>query len=220
MPQGTKVRREASGTVAVLSTAWLEADGEDGQNMVLLRTDAEDRLLETFTVGGPNHVQAFDFDLTPDAGFLMAGHTVGFGVANWDCVVGLLGADGTMLWLEVFGDPRGYDPAWVHDECYGIRTLPDGRVVLVGGTGDEYDEYSATGHPSGSSDEGKAYVVFLDPEGQILTEAVYGDPDMGSNATEYAALTADGGLMLFNDTDSEGSMAPINFGFMKLRPTG
>ena len=31
-------------------------------------------------------------------------------------------------------------------------------------------------------------------------------------------LTADGGLMLFDDSDSDGSMNPDNFGLMKLEP--
>ena len=38
----------------------------------------------------------------------------------------------------------------------------------------------------------------------------------GHNAAEFLALTDDGGYMLFNDSDSIGTMGPNNFGFMKL----
>lgn len=218
LPQGTKVREEASGTIAVLSTAWVEVGGKEVQNMVVQRFDPEGSPLEKFTIGGADRVQADDFDLMPDGGFVIAGNTDTLGSANWDCVVARLASDGSLLWMKAYGNPRGYDPAWIHDECYGTRALPGGGMVVVGGTGDEYDQYSVSGHPSGSSDEWKAYVLIIDDDGNLLVEAVYGDPGLGSNAAEYVGLTSDGGLILFNDTDSDGTPAPNNFGLMKLAP--
>lgn len=217
LPQGTKVRGEAASTIAVLSTAWVESGDADAQNMVVVRTDAEGLPLARFEVGGGEHVQAFDFDVAHDGGLVLAGHSPGLGGENWDCAVARLGPDGDLRWLQRFGQPRGYEAAWVHDECYGVRVLPDGTIAVAGGTGDEY-EYSASGHASGASDEWKAYLLLLDDQGGLLAEGVYGRPDAGNNATEYVAVTADGGLMLFNDTDAEGDVAPNNFGFMKLAP--
>ena len=125
-------------------------------------------------------------------------------------------AEGNLLWSQTFGNPRGYNPEFIHDECYGIRQTPDGGFVMAGGSGDEYD-YSEDNHPAGSSDEWKAYVVKTDSNGDLEWEAVYDDgPDNGNNAAEYIGLTDDGGYILFTDTDSTGEMVPNNFGFMKL----
>ncbi len=113
LPQGTKVRGEAAGTIAVLSTAWVEAGGTEAQNMVVVRADAGGSPVERFEVGGGEHVQAFDFDLTADGGFVLAGHSPGLGGENWDCAV----ASAARLRGEV--DPRrvlrrARPPRWRH----------------------------------------------------------------------------------------------------------
>ena len=90
---------------------------------------------------------------------------------------------------------------------------------MVGGTGDEVSK-SETGHPAGTSSEWKSYVVRTDGNGNTLWTGVYGDgADNGHNAAEFVSLTADGGYILFNDTDSaQSTVTPNNFGFMKLAP--
>ncbi len=220
VPQGTKVRAHPDGGYAVLSTAWVVAGGEDVQNAVLVRTDDRGQVEWTQGYGGADNNQAFDFDLTPTGGFVLAGHTTGFGAANWDCLMLSVDPEGELLWHARLGQPRGYDARYIHDECYGIRVDGDGGFVMAGGTGDEY-AYSAQGHPSGPSDEWKAYAMRLRADGTLDWAQVYGDgPGEGNNAAEFLALTADGGILLFNDTDSRSSPAPNNFGFMKLEPVG
>ena len=216
VPQGTKVRTMDDGGYAVLSTAWTFAGGEDVQNAALVRTDADGGVLWSQTYGGADNNQAFDFDLDPSGGFVLAGHTTGFGAVNWDCLMLRIDADGELLWHERFGQPRGYDARYVHDECYGIRVDERGGYVMVGGTGDEYD-HSEDGHPAGASDEWKSYAVRVEPDGTLDWAQVYGDgAGEGHNAAEFLSLTADGGYLLFNDTDSAGDAEPNNFGFMKL----
>ena len=218
VPQGTKVRAHPDGGYAVLSTDWVVAGGEDVQNAVLVRTNDRGQVEWTQAYGGTNNNQAFDFDLTPSGGFVLAGHTTGFGATNWDCLMMSVDPEGALLWHARLGQPRGYDARYIHDECYGIRVDADGGYVMAGGTGDEYD-YSAQGHPSGPSDEWKAYAMRLLPDGTLDWAQVYGDgPDEGNNAAEFLALTADGGILLFNDTDSRSEPEPNNFGFMKLEP--
>ena len=214
--QGTKLRQESGGGFAVLSTAWTFQQGRDILQAKLIRTNAAGVTQWAGYFGGGNHVDIFDFDLTADGGFVLGGHTTGFGARNWDCLMVRVDAAGETLWSRTFGQPRGYDAAWIHDECYGVRSLPDGGFVLVGGTGDEY-RYSADGHPTGSSDEWKVYVVRTDSAGEVRSEAVFGDgPDAGNNAGEFVSLTDDGCYMIFTDSDSAGSVAPNNFGFMKV----
>jgi hypothetical protein len=216
LTQGTKVLPSSEG-FTVLSTAWVEADGKDVQNMVLLLTDGDGTEESRVEIGGANNIQAFDFDATPD-GYVLTGHTTGYTTSNWDCAVIRVDREGQELWVRTFGNPRGYDPAFIHDECYGVRSLPEGGVVAVGGTGDEYD-YSASGHRSGSSDEWKSYVLRLDDDGELLYAGIYGGaagPRAGNNAAEFVALTQDGGVVLFTDTDSDGEPKPNNFGLVKL----
>lgn len=220
VPQGTKVRAHPDGGYAVLSTAWEDAGGEDVQNAVLVRTDDRGQVQWREAYGGTHNNQAFDFDLTPSGGFVLAGHTTGFGAANWDCLMLSVATDGELLWHARLGQPRGYDARYIHDECYGIRVDDDGGYVMAGGTGDEYS-YSAQGHASGPSDEWKAYAMRLFPDGALDWAQVYGDgAGEGNNAAEFLALADDGGIVLFNDTDSRSEPEPNNFGFMKLVAAG
>jgi len=215
--QGTKVQPSGDGFM-VLSTGWVFENGIDTNAVFLIKTDSngQEEWTKTYSSSGMN--QAFDFDQTSDGGFAIAGHTTGYGSQNWDCLLIRTDNSGGLIWEATFGNPRGYNPLYVHDECYGIREMPNGDLVMVGGTGDEYS-YSENTHSSGSSDEWKAYVVRVNSNGTLQWEAVYGDnPNSGHNAAEFLTLTQDGGVMLFNDTDSAGDMNPNNFGFMKLSP--
>lgn len=214
-PQGTKVHPRDGG-YRVLSTGWDVIDGEDRMVNIILHTDASGMQTGMTTHGSEGINQAFDFDQTADGGAIIAGHTTGYGSENWDCLLMRVDASGELMWSETFGQPRGYDAQHVHDECYGVRSLPDGGFVVTGGTGDEY-RYSADGHPSGTSDEWKVFLIRTDADGALVWQNVYGDaPGAGHNAGEFLGLTADGGFVVFTDTDSAGSMAPNNMGFMKL----
>ena len=215
--QGTKLRTREEGGFTILSTDFVDA--VETTNVGFTHTDAMGIVEETRHYGGNNEVQAFDFDDTADGGFVFAGHTLGYGVENWDCLMGRVDAEGELLWTKVFGQPRGYDAKIIHDECYGIRSTPDGGVVMAGGTGDEVAS-NQNGHPSGPSSEWKNYVVRTDGDGEMVWTGVYGDgAQAGNNAAEYLALTEDGGFILFTDSDSvESEVEPNHFGFMKLGP--
>jgi hypothetical protein len=214
-PQGTKVRIEQDGNIAIVSTKWVVHNGNDDQDVLLIKTDSEGK--ETFVknYGEEGWDQCFDFDLTLDGGYILAGHTLSYGVINWDYFLIKIDSDGNEEWVSTFGQPRGYDPKWIHDESYAVRATPDGGYIICGGTGDEY-AYSASGHPSGSSDEWKAYLVKVDSDGNLLWEAVFPDESVGNNAGEFIALTEDGGYVVFTDTDSQAPPEPNNFGFMKI----
>ena len=125
-------------------------------------------------------------------------------------------SEGNEEWHRTFGQPRGYDPNFIHDEAYGIRQTPDGGYVIVGGTGDEY-EYTASGSSLGDSDIWQVYVVKVNSEGKKLWEAVYGS-STENDAGEYLGLTRDGGYIIGTDSDSAGkdNFKPNNFGFMRI----
>ena len=221
--QGTKVKQRTNGGFAVASTVWADTSGlgeedESFMNAKIFFTDSEGFTQKSQNYGGNNNVQLFDFDLTDDGGFVFTGHTTGYDSANWDCILGRVDSEGNELWIKTFGQPRGYDPNFILDECYGVRQMSNGGFVATGGSGDHSEEFSSFGHPLGSSDEWKIILITTDPDGSLLSMEAYGAPGDGHNAGEYIGLTSDGGFIIFTDTDSQRPPAPNNFGLMKVFP--
>lgn len=216
VPQGTKVRRDGSG-FAVCSTAWYY-NGGDHTDAVLIKTDGSGNQTNKYRYGGTNSEHCYDFDLTSDGGYILGGHTTSYGVANWDFYLVKVNSSGTEQWHKTFGQPRGYDAQYIHDEAYGVRQTPDGGYIIVGGSGDEYP-YSECGHPAGCSDEWKAYLVKTDADGNLQWQDVYPPTSVGNTAGEYLGLTSDGGYIVFTDTDAFwGTIHAEAMGFMKIAP--
>ncbi len=218
-PQGTKVREISQG-YAVCSCAgnWREETGYSG-DFCLIKTDDRGNTVWRKFFGGSEGDHLYDFDLAKDGGYILGGHTVSYGVSNWDYLLMKVDGDGNEEWHKTFGQPRGYDARYMHDEAYGVRQTPDGGYILAGGSGDENDSYHGSGHPSGPSSEWKVYLVRTDGEGNVVWEGIYpADANVGNNAAEYVGLTSDGGYIVFVDTDSQTPPEPNNFGFLKLAP--
>lgn len=218
VPQGTKVR-EISGGFAVASCARFY-DGNDHMDGVLIKTDSSGNQTNLYRYGDTGTDDLlYDFDLTSDGGFILGGHTVSYGAVNWDYWLVKVNSNFVEEWHKVFGNPRGYDANYIRDEGYGVRQTPDGGYMIAGGSGDESESYSGTGHPAGPSDEWKAYLVKTDNSGNVEWEGVYPGADQGNTACEYIGLTSDGGYISFDDTDAfwdtVGSSA---FGFIKIAP--
>jgi hypothetical protein len=216
-PQGTKIREIDQG-YAICSCIWNWSPGSgDHQDFCLIKTDDQGNTVWRNIYGGENSDHLYDFDLTNDGGFILAGHTLSFGVSNWDYLLMKVDSTGNEEWHKIFGQPRGYNASYIHDEAYGVRQTPEGGFIIVGGSGDEYS-YSASGHPAGPSDEWKVYLVKTDNAGNAVWEGVYPPTSVGNNGGEYIGLTSDGGYIVFVDTDSQTPPNPNNFGFLKTAP--
>ena len=217
IPQGTKILSISEG-FAILSTI-LDDDDKNSAAILNINSLGEQNWFKNY--GGGNN-QAFDFALTPDSGFVLAGHTNELTSVNWDGLMTKVDANGNLLWRRIVGQPRGYDARYIHDEFYGIVVDKDGSYVMAGGSGDETRQYEKNGHPSGPSGEWKSYVVKISSQGNVVWENVYGDGSgEGHNAAEFLDVTHDGGFILFNDSDTSfiSDEAPNNFGFMKIKPS-
>ena len=194
-------------------------DPDNPQDMCLIKTDGEGNELWKKNYGGDSDEHCYDFDLAKDGGYILGGHTrsPSYGVVNWDFLMMKIDKDGNEEWHRTFGQPRGYDPRYIHDEAYGVRQTPDGGYVIVGGSGDEHP-YSASGSPDGASDIWKVFLVKVDPAGKLEWQAVYGG-EYDNNAGEYLGLTRDGGFIIGSDSDDAGkdNFRPNNFGFMKIK---
>jgi len=216
-PQGTKVC-EIDGGYIVCSCVWHWTE-EAGDNMefCLIRTDTLGNTIWQKYLGGTEDDHLYDFDLTSDGGYVLAGHTLSYDVENWDYLLIKSDSNGNEEWHRTFGQPRGYDAQYIHDEAYGVRQTPDGGFIICGGSGDEYS-YSESGHPAGSSNEWKIFLAKTDSLGNTLWKDVYPSTSAGNNAGEYLGLTDDGGYIVFVDSDSHSPPEPNNFGFLKIEP--
>ena len=87
------------------------------------------------------------------------------GVVNWDYLALKVNSQTREVeFRKTFGQPRGFDPRYIHDEMYCVQLDPSGNYLLLGGSGDEYS-YSETDPETGwSSDVWVSYLVVLDPQ--------------------------------------------------------
>lgn len=180
---------------------------DDALQYGVIKIDAAGSVLWNRTFGGSNEDHCFGMDLATDGSIFLAGHTLS-GTANWDTYTMKLDAGGTQIWERKRGNPRGFNPTWIHDETWGIKATPDGGCVIAAGTGDEYS-YSDC-NAGVCSDQWEAYVVKFAANGDVDWEETY-RPGPGQDwAAEDIDLTSDGGAIVAVD-DSR-------FGFLKLAP--
>jgi hypothetical protein len=156
------------------------------------------------------HTIYWGFDTGLEQEILLAGHTRKSDLSkNWDIELTSLNQNGEVIWTRFFGQPRGYDGKWIHDEVWGARSTPDGGWLAVAGTGDETQRYEKKGHISGPSGQWKIYLVKVDRSGTLQWEGIYGSIE-SDWAGEDVCITADGGALVANDCGS--------FGFTKISP--
>ncbi len=215
VPQGTKVY-EISGGFAVISCAWF-SDGGDHLDGVVMETDTSGNITSNNHYGSTSDEHCYDGKPTSDGGYILAGHTLGYGVANWDFWLCKVASNGTEEWVKTFGQPRGYDPAWIFDEGYSVAQTPDGGYIMGGGSGDE-SEYSDCSSSCGCSDNYVASLVKTDSSGNLEWIQAYPCGSYGCDtALEYLDLTSDGGYIGFLDSCALGEDM---MAFMKLASDG
>ena len=211
--QGAKVHTIGRTGFAICTTIWVESKGKEHQDACLLKTDTTGKVLWRTTYGRTGYDQCFDFDPTPDGGFILAGHTTSHS-AGWDVWLVRVDKKGKMLWEKTFGEPIGGDPKWVYDECYCVKVLPDGGFALACGSGIEPTGKRLKPDPRNLWG---AWVLRTDPAGKLLWHYFYHVPKQGHNAAEWLTPCRDGGLLLFLDSDTEGTPREGNVGMIKLR---
>ena len=217
---GMRIQKTAEG-FAIGGNKWRSSDGLDHEDVVLVLTDSDGNETYHNYYGGDGDDQVYDFAVTTDGGYIFGGHSrsASYGTVNWDFLLLKVGSDKKEQWHRTFGQPRGYDAKYIHDEAYGVQETKDGGFIIAGGSGDEF-RYSESGHPAGPSDEWKAYLVKTDGSGNVQWQGLYPPASAGgNNAAEHVNLTSDGGYIVCTDTDTaQGGPRPNNFGLMKIAP--
>ncbi|MDG1349620.1 MAG: hypothetical protein P8P80_00855 [Crocinitomicaceae bacterium] len=183
---------------------------EGANDYALLKIDASGNIIWNKTFGGANLDHCFAMDLSTEGDIFLSGHTL-TGTENWDAYTMKIDMDGNQLWESKTGNPRGFDPKYIHDEVWGIKATSDGGCIIVAGTGDEYSTYKRRcGNDGDDSNTWHVYLVKYDGNGNVQWQKTYGDAEGSDWAGEDIDLTADGGAIVAVDNGS--------FGFLKISP--
>jgi len=217
--QLAKIRADPAGGFVACSTGWGAMGGQDVNVVAVVKLSAslDVEWSQTYGQAGGNS-QVFDMLVDNDGNYLLGGHTtVGDGVVNWDYLALKVNSQSKAVeWRKAYGQPRGFDARYIHDEMYGVALDNAGNYLLLGGSGDEYP-YSAMGSgqwAGWASDTWGSYLVVVSPSGDKLYENFYGKKG-GNNAGEWLSYDQDtGNIMVYTDSDTEGG-----FGFLKLSPS-
>jgi len=178
---------------------------EDALQYGVIKINASGSVIWNKTFGGSNEDHCFGMDLGPDGSIFLAGHTLS-GTANWDTYTMKLDNNGNQIWERKQGNPRGFNPTYIHDETWGIKATCDGGCIIAAGTGDEYPYSDCDGGVC--SDQWEAYIVKFDQNGNVDWEETYSSTNGQDWAAEDIDLTSDGGAIIAVDNSQ--------FGFLKI----
>lgn len=182
---------------------------EEARDYALLKLDSDGQLIWAKTYGGSNSDHCFGMDISTQGNIFLTGHTLS-NTANWDTYTLKINKDGNLMWETKKGNPRGFDPKYIHDEAWGVKATNDGGCIIVAGTGDEYNEYSAQCNGRTNSDVWEVFLIKLDSQGNTEWYQTYPDEFGGDWAGEDIDLSNDGGAIVAVDNGQ--------FGFLKIEP--
>jgi len=162
---------------------YTESFGAGGEDVWLLKTDANGDTIWTHTYGGTASDVGQSVQQTTDGGYIIAGYTLSFGQGYYDFYLIKTDADGDTLWTSTCG---GSD--W--DEGYSVQQTADGGYIVAGYT-----------ESFGAGDE-DVWLVKADADGNILWACAYGGT--GKDIGQSVQQTTDGGYIITGYTISFG----------------
>jgi hypothetical protein len=155
-----------------------------GQDMYLVKTDANGDTLWTKNYGGTGHDYGRSVHQTTDGGYIMIG-SINQGGSNWDLYLVKTDASGNVLWTQNYG---GIDSDYGED----VEQTADGGYIVTGST-----------KPVGSNNM-DVYLVKTDANGTVLWTQTYGTLAAGEEGS-HVQQTPDGGYIL-GSTISTGNI--------------
>ena len=182
----------------------------EASNFILIKMDLEGNVIWDQSYGGNSDDHCFGMDVNDNGEIFLVGHTLS-GTENWDTYTIKVDFNGELLWERIIGNPRGFDPEYIHDEAWGVRATDDGGCVTIAGTGDEYDEYSECIGDE-CSDIWRAYLIKFNQEGYVEWESIFSPLQISEDDYDWAGedidLTDDGGAIIAVDNGQ--------FGFLRI----
>jgi len=158
--------------------------GAGGEDVYVVKLDANGNLQWTKTIGGENDDRGFSLIQTSDGGYAIAGYTSSFGAGQLDVYVVKLDSTGNLQWTKTIGGPG--------DEVgTSLIQTSDGGYVIAGAT---------RSFGAGGTD---VYVVKLDANGNLQwTRTIGGKKEDGGVSL---IQTSDDGYAIAGATTSSSA---------------
>jgi len=210
--------------------------GAGGNDVYLIKTDANGDTLWTKTFGGTGSDRSLSVCKTTDDGYIIAGYTNSYGAGGNDVYLVRTDANGDTLWTKTYG---GTDNDWGRSVCqttdggyvitgetlsygiglydvYLIKTDCNGDTLWTktyGGTGNDYgfsvcqtidEDYLIVGYTSSFGKSlGDVYLIKTDSNGNTYWQETYGGyyTDCGYSICEIVG----GGYVIAGETWSFGA---------------
>ncbi len=193
IPSGMRILKDdINGGYVISSTVYRNFDSN--RDFCLVKTDTAGQVLWVRTYGGERDEDCYDMDLTLDGGYVLAGHTISPPSVGWDAYIVKTNKYGNLEWDNSFGEPLNGDPRKIFDECYGVRSTPDGGYIIACGTGIEPGFFKGSYY----WDRWRILTIKTDSLGNFVWDFT-SDKIEGEKAGEYVENTLDGGYMIFVD---------------------
>ena len=178
--------------------AYTDTVAGDERNLWILRLDSTGNIVweKTYGTSGKegyhnSSEMSISIQVTSDGGYIIADHTAG------DFWILRLDGNGNIIWNKVYGGVLG-------DAAFSIQQTSEGGYVVAGSTGS-------------FGNMGDAWILKLDPSGDISWQKTYGGDD--TDFTTSIEQTADGGYVSVGATASFGDES-FNLWILRLSSSG
>lgn len=181
---------------------------DEANDYVLLKMDTSLNVIWSKRYGGIQSDHNFGMDIDLDGNIFLTGHTLS-DTENWDTYTMKINLDGDKIWESKVGNPRGFDPKYIHDETWDVKGTNDGGCIIVAGSGDEYENYNAYCDSNGTfSNQWVVYLIKFSESGKVEWQNIYFDTEGGDWAGEAITLT--------NENEAVVAVDNGSFGFLKI----
>jgi hypothetical protein len=172
--------------------------GAGGEDVYVVKLDANGNLQWTKTIGGPESEEGVSLIQTSDGGYAIAGLTQSFGAGEDDVYVVKLDANGNLQWTTTIGGKK-------EDGGFSLIQTSDGGYAIAGYT------------LSFGAGEADVYVVKLDANGNLQWTKTIGGP--GNEIGFSLIQTSDSGYVIAGSTTSFGT-GGVDVYVIKLNANG
>jgi hypothetical protein len=176
---GSSLIQTSDGGYAIAGSTFSSGTGAGwwGEDVYVVKLDANGNLQWTKTIGGPAHEIGFSLIQTSDGGYAIAGYTESFGAGSGDVYVVKLDANGNLQWTKTIGGPESG------------RAPPSFRPPMAA------TPSPATPNPSAQEMSGDVYVVKLDANGNLQWTKTIGAKNKNYSKSSLIQ-TSDGGYAI------------------------
>jgi gliding motility-associated-like protein len=158
--------------------------GSGNYDLVLTKLNFNGTHLWSKTYGGSSSDYIQDVVETSDNGFLVLGHTNGFGAGNFDILLLKTDNSGNLIWSSTYGGSND-------DRSYKMKKTNDGGIIISGYS----NSFGAGGYD--------VYLLKVHEDGNLIWAKSFGGESDEYQA--YVDIASDGGYIINSTTKSFGS---------------